>query len=365
MRKLKQYQIAVVMVLMTLSTLLLTSCQNEQSPVESQDSQNSTFPNLGKFALPEGATFVSATFNVNILVATNQNINVHRITSPWEELVVTWNNFGGSYSPTIEATFNASTTGWTSVDVTSLVGSWLNGTNTNYGLLLDQVNVTYPRTEYDTREYDFSANASYLEICYTLNGEVLCDTTRSIGDTYIYQSSPDENNGYKGEMYSGWGDEWDMEKQALIQFDLEYTSSNQGECTRIPLYWQWHTQYGPGPRDTNWDLIQTNGENSAFFLSGKSYYQVLKQPAWFNDYYSLARQYIATKLNVLSGTSIPSEIQTAYDNATVLLSTYTPAQVNGLNFWHPIRMQFRSTDFKLLKYNWGIVGPGRCHDCGD
>jgi hypothetical protein len=217
MKKFNVLQIAAFMVLVVISTMLFTSCQNEPTPVDSNQTT------LQKFTLPAGATLVSASFNINILVATNQNINVHRITNPWQEMFVTWNNFGGSYSPAIEATFNASATGWTSVDVTDLVGNWLNGTYPNYGLLLDQVDKTWPRTEYDTREYDFAANASYLEICYTLNGGSICDTTRNIGDTYIYQNNPDENNGYKGEMYTGWGWETDLEKQALVKFDLEFT----------------------------------------------------------------------------------------------------------------------------------------------
>ena len=156
-----------------------------------------------------------------------------------------------------------------------------------------------------------------------------------------------------------------LKNRLLVKFDLEYTSTSQGECTSVPLYWQWHTQYGPGPRDTDWDLIQYNGENSQFFLSGKSYYQVLMQSAWFNDYYSLARQYIAAKLNKLRGASVPAEVQTAFDNATNLLNTYTPAQVAGWNYWHSIRKQFRSNAFKLLNYNWGIIGPGRCYNCGN
>ena len=167
-------------------------------------------------------------------MASNQNINVHRITAPWEEgdcvTGVTWNNFNGSYSPAIEETFNASATGWTSVDVTGLVGNWLNGTYPNYGLLLDQVDKTWPRTEYDTREWDASINASYLEICYTLNGSTVCDTTRNIGDTYIYELNPDENNGCKGEMYTGWGYYNDLEKQVLVKFDLGYTPPPQVNC---------------------------------------------------------------------------------------------------------------------------------------
>ena len=221
MKKLKVIRTAIVIVALTISAMVFTSCQNEPSPIES----NQTV--LPKFGLPEGATFLSATFNVKIVVASNENINVHRITAPWEEgdctTGVTWNNFGGSYAPEVVNNFTASSVGWTSVDVSSLVGAWLNGTYPNYGLLLDQVDMVWPRTEYDTREWDAGINASYLEICYSLNGSTICDTTRNVGDTYIYQLNPDENNGCKGEMYTGWGYYNDLEKQVLVKFDLEFS----------------------------------------------------------------------------------------------------------------------------------------------
>ena len=230
MRKLKSIRIATIMVLVVVTTIMFTNCQKESTPVESNQIT------LQKFTLPAGATFLSATYNYLILEASNQNINVHRITSPWEELAVTWNNFGGSYSPTIEATFNASAIGWGSVDVTGLVGNWLNGTYPNYGLLLDQVDRIWPRTTIDTREYDFGAEASFLQICYSLNGNVICDTTRNIGDTYIYELNPDENNGWKAEMYTGWGWETDLEKQALVKFDLGFTPPPQEVCETAYAY---------------------------------------------------------------------------------------------------------------------------------
>ena len=217
MKRFKVLQIALVIVSVTISAILFTSCQNEPTPVESSQT------NLQKFTLPAGATLLSATYNVKIVAASGQQIDVHRVTAPWEEMVVTWNNFGGSFAPEIVNSFTASSVGWTSVDITSLVAGWLNNTYPNYGLLLDQVVQTWPRTEYDTREYNFSADASYLEICYSLNGSATCDTTRNIGDTYIYQLNPDENNGFKGEMYTGWGYYNDLEKQVLVKFDLGFT----------------------------------------------------------------------------------------------------------------------------------------------
>jgi hypothetical protein len=227
----KKLKAIIALVTVAISVLLLTSCQKEPTPVEQDLNSN----HLGKFTLPAGATFVSATFNIYVVTATNQNINVHRITSPWQECTVTWANFGGSYAPEIMGTFNASTDmAWASCDVTSLVGGWLNGTYSNYGLLLDQVNQTWPRTMYASmRSPDYGA---YLEICYTLNGSVVCDTTRNIGDTYIYQLDPNRNSCTDFYMYTGWGWDTDLEKQTLIQFDLGYTPPPQINCETAYAY---------------------------------------------------------------------------------------------------------------------------------
>ena len=226
----------LLIIIAVLSAIIMfTGCQDE--PISVEQDVTAYQQGLSKFSLPEGATFVSATFYVEVEVATNQNINVHRITSPWEELGVTWNNFGGSYAPEVEGTFNASTVGWNYVNVTVLVGNWLDGTHANYGLLLDQVDQTYPRTQYDTREYSGSIGAAYLEIFYTVNGgPVVSDTTRNIGDTYIYELNPDQNNGHGNVMYTGWGNATDLEKQALVKFDLEYSPPPQVDCETAYAY---------------------------------------------------------------------------------------------------------------------------------
>lgn len=199
------------------AVLIFTSCQDEPTLVESGQTS------LPKFSLPEGATFESATFYIFVEQASGQDVNVHRVTSPWEACTVTWNNFGGSFAPEAEGTFNASTDWtWHSTDVSSLVEGWLNGTYPNYGILLDQVNKTYPRTTYAVREkWEYAA---YLEVCYTDAGGVLvCDTTKEIQDTFIYELNPDENRCIDWVLYTGWGYETDLEKQALIQFDLDFT----------------------------------------------------------------------------------------------------------------------------------------------
>jgi hypothetical protein len=217
-----------VIIIIAVSAIIFTSCQNEQNPIESQGFQNSTQPGLSKFSIPAGATFVSAKFYIYVIIPSSQDINLHRVTSPWEELVVTWNNFGGAYAPAIEGTFNAAAAGWYSVDVTSLVGSWLDGTNANYGLLLDQVEKITPRTRYGAREWTYKP---YLEICYTENdGPLVCDTTRSIEDAYIWQVTPDANYGDELVLYTGWQYATDLEKQSLVKFDIEYTPPPVVEC---------------------------------------------------------------------------------------------------------------------------------------
>jgi len=254
--------------------IMFTGCQDEPNPVES--TQDSNQPGLFKFSLPAGATFVSATFYINVLDPTSQNIDVHRITNPWEEMTVTWNNFGGAYAPAIEGTFNVAAVGWNSVDVTSLVGSWLDGTSTNYGLLLAQDDQTYPRTRYSSRE---SIYDPYLEICYTENGgPVVCDTTRAIGDAYIYELKPDQNTGWYYILYTGWGNATDLEKQALVKFDLEYSPPPQVDCETAYAWgeglatcfldipgvksnnWGWSNGAISDPSSYSWDIYAGAGQ---------------------------------------------------------------------------------------------------------
>ena len=48
-------------------------------------------------------------------------------------------------------------------------------------------------------------------------------------------------------------------------------------CTRTPGYWKTHSEFGPAPYDATWAQLPS-GASTTFFLSGKTYYQVLWTP---------------------------------------------------------------------------------------
>jgi len=256
-----KYLLIITVVLSAI--IMFTSCQNEPTSVEPQATNQ---PGLSKLILPAGATIQSATFNVYLIIPNGQDINLHRVTSPWEEMVVTWNNFGGAYAPAVEGSFNAAAEGWYSVDVTSLVGSWLDGTNPNYGILLDQVDKNYPRARYWAREGWH--NNPYLEICYTENGgPLVCDTTRSIADTFIRENHPDVNYGSEVVFYTGWYSPVDFEKQALVRFDIEYTPPPEIDCeTAYAFGEEFATSFCSGDispiSGNNWGWTNLIGEGS-------------------------------------------------------------------------------------------------------
>ncbi|MGH7491318.1 MAG: T9SS type A sorting domain-containing protein [bacterium] len=129
-------------------------------------------------------------------------------------------------------------------------------------------------------------------------------------------------------------------------------------CTLTPGYWKTHSKFGPAPHDNTWDQV---GEDTPFFSSGKSYYQVLWTSPGGNAYYILAHAYIAAKLNFLNGAD-PSAAQAAFNSATTLFETYTPAQIAALKGSSSIRQQFISLASTLDRYNNGIIGPGHCSE---
>jgi len=198
-------------------TVIFNGCQENQIPIAPE---NQNLQSLNKWTLPAGSTLDMATLYIRLSIANDQTVNVHRITSDWDEMTVTWGNFGSSFDPSINGSFATGTTNevWLTVDITSLVQSWLNGTNPNYGLLLDQVAMNYPRAEYYSRENFYKP---YLKLDYTMGGggstsiELL-----AIADTYIYEIEPTVNHGASPVLYTGWLNANDLEKQTLIKFDL-------------------------------------------------------------------------------------------------------------------------------------------------
>ncbi len=160
MQKIKNF----LVVLVALSAIMFTGCQNEPTPVEQDLSTYQT--GLSKlFSLPEGAILESATFNIYVNTARDRLIDIYRITAPWNEVDpdgVTWNNFGGYDAGTVWGSFTSGA-GWQSVDVKSLVEFWLDPTNNNYGLLLDEEVYNLGRSRYDSRE---NTEKPYLHICY-------------------------------------------------------------------------------------------------------------------------------------------------------------------------------------------------------
>jgi len=132
-----------------------------------------------------------------------------------------------------------------------------------------------------------------------------------------------------------------------------------GGCTLTPGYWKTHSSYGPAPYDDTWEKLP-NGEETPFFLSNQTWYQVLwTQPKGGNVYYILAHQYIAAKLNFLNGAN-PSAAQSAFNSATTLFNTYTPAQAAALK--GSAKNTWTNLATILDNYNNGLIGPGHCDE---
>jgi hypothetical protein len=134
-------------------------------------------------------------------------------------------------------------------------------------------------------------------------------------------------------------------------------------CTLTPGYWKTHSDRGPAPFDDTWNLLGS-AEDTVFFLSGTSYYEVLWTSPGGNAYYILAHAYIAAELNMLNAASVPAAVQDAFDDATALFNTYTPAQIGALKGNRAPRPEFISLAGILDAYNNGISGPGHCSDDG-
>ena len=252
--------------IIALIAIILVNCQENPTPTAPENQSQQL---LNKFSLGAGESLISATLYIRVAQANNQTVNIHRITSDWEEMVVTWTNFGGSFNSVVEGFFATGTVNevWGTVNITPLVSSWLDGTYPNYGLLLDQVAQNYPRAIYYSRE---NVYIPYLEVVYSTGSGNVTIQLPAIADTYIYENNPNYNGGGSLELFTGWNDPNDKEKQTLIKFDVgtpdcetayAYDDAPDGTCF-IDLgfgNWGWSIKL-PGPGTYTFDVYAGAGQ---------------------------------------------------------------------------------------------------------
>lgn len=122
-------------------------------------------------------------------------------------------------------------------------------------------------------------------------------------------------------------------------------------CTKDAGYWRSHGQ------DPTWALIGPAGRNTTFFRSGVSYIDAMFVLPLLNPYWPLASEYIAARLNVLTGVAMQPGTADAFNEATAIFQTRTPLQVL-LDLFNHGRIAYL-TD-RLRSFNEGHAGPGSC-----
>jgi hypothetical protein len=133
-------------------------------------------------SIPSNATITSATlsFYVYQIDAGTPNVSCYRILKQWDELQATYNNrltstawgtpglqSGTDYTATAIATSgNITTVGWANFNVTSQVQSWVNGSQTNYGVMYKLSTTGHVRTRMSEYVTDTTQRPK-LAISYT------------------------------------------------------------------------------------------------------------------------------------------------------------------------------------------------------
>lgn len=342
----------ILLIPLLAAAFMIAGCYHSGNPVGPMEfsGQIQTQSQISKITIPAGAVIDSAAFVINVDTAISEMVSLYAVANLWEENSVTWNSFSAGYDATSEADFTPDNPGWYSIDVTSLVNSWMDSTAANNGILLKEESPAGLQY-YSSRE---SGTAPYLKVYWTLNGMSQSDSTAASADAFINSGDADANFGDSTALITGWTDT--TEYQSLIKFGIEWGPVYTG-CTRGYGYWKTHSGYGPAPYDSVWAGL---GEDSTFFLSNQSNYEVMwTAPKRGNAYYMLAHMYITTDLNFLGGAD-PTAVQTAFDDATALFETYTPEDIGKLKGNDPLRKQFISLKNMLGQYNDGTTGPGSC-----
>jgi len=349
-------QMAKYVVMVFILALIISGCQESITPVQSESTSS-----LAKWILPEGATFLSATFYIYVAVPSNQTVNVYRVTDSWEEMSVTWNNFGGAYDATIMGSFECDANDWRSVDLTTTVMGWMNGDYADYGILLDQDIVNYPRGIYHSREAYI--NDPYLALTYLLDGGEVTEYIIAEADAYITEAEPELNFGGETVLFTGYAADNNLEKQSLLWFDIESRPEQEG-CSFTIGYWKNHAGLKRQadmvtPLLPIW-LGDDGGDKSLYVEDRDMAVDILKMNVYGHEDNGITKLYaqlLGTKLNIANGAS-DDDVADYIAEADEILAMYDWNDWDSLDEETQQHILYLKDMFDY--YNNGLIGPGHC-----
>ena len=120
-------------------------------------------------SLPAGATIQSATISLWISGKDDSGdpINVHRVTQDWSESGATWQNAASDYDATIRAQFVPDESDrFFSFGIASLVQAWVDGTASNFGIMLIPTS-NGVEAKFASSEWSPSSQRPCMDVTYT------------------------------------------------------------------------------------------------------------------------------------------------------------------------------------------------------
>ena len=175
--------------------------------------------NMG--AIPARSKILSATLSLHNRSGNNSNVPVtaHRITNPWNEDFVTWNNrdsgtpwdkAGGDIDPTVFANTSVGPTRWVRYEweITSLVQGWTDGAYANYGVALATAMASSVGERFDTSDHSDPTRRPKLTITYACECGNACMAPQGSGNVLMpvtSTSNPTPGELFRIAMLESWG----------------------------------------------------------------------------------------------------------------------------------------------------------------
>ena len=352
---------SLLVIILTVALVLTTSCQIDDLSGPEVDPLNAG--TAGSTSIPAGIGILSGTLTLYVDFIQAEDppvvVFVHRITDPWDELTVTWDDFGSAYDPNPVASFEVSEPGLHQVDITDLVQGWVDEEYENYGLLLRQ-DENWAQSYFSSDHTDLSLRPS-LEICYSDDCVTAKrDGTAEVADADIWNLHANDNYGDLYILHTGFI--FQEERQTLIHFFLSFDEGD--EYTRTVGYWKNHAGIGNGNQDDTvspllpvW-LGNQSGSASIIVDSNIIAVSLLKKKDYGGSRNGIAKLYaqlLATKLNIANGTDDT-------DVAPDILIADDFLELNDWPVWDDLSKSDRQLVLNWMEifdaYNNGLIGPG-------